>query len=346
MVPSNAQNQQAVSQFAMGGGGGMPQQQQPQMQQMVPQQPQMQVQQQQSQNPFAPTPAGVSQQQPPQPGQQQQMVVQQQQPGSQWGGQMVPQQQQQMVPAQQQQQQQQQDDDDFFGMFSANAATKEPEAPVSVVDSNNATNVNDSLAVASRSSGAGGALVAASAAASATHQGASGSDGLTSRGKQLYREDVDPEDKDRALAAAPPSTELVVSTAASQATYAPPPPMSTTSQYGRVIAQTTQLPNAAPLPDREQVLHSGYVLSRISFRTILMKKWKQTFWIQYGPSSVLFFRNASDYEDWVNNPYLNNSQRDFLVKLQIDFVGDLTKINVRGYQVTHIRMKAYKGKML
>ena len=169
---------------------------------------------------------------------------------------------------------------------------------------------------------------------------------LTSRGKQLYREDVDPEDKDRALAAAPPSTALVVSTAARAATYAPPPPVSTTSQYGRVIAQTTQLPNASPLPDREQVLHSGHVLSRISFRTILMKKWKQSFWIQYGPSSVLFFRNATDYEDWVNNPYLNNSQRDFLVKLQIDFVGDLTKVNVRGYQVTHVRMKAYKGKML
>ena len=77
-----------------------------------------------------------------------------------------------------------------------------------------------------------------------------------------------------------------------------------------------------------------------------MKKWKQTFWVQYGPSSVLFFRNATDYEDWINNPYLNNSQRDFLVKLQIDFVGDLTKVNVRGYQVTHVRMKAYKGKML
>ena len=32
----------------------------------------------------------------------------------------------------------------------------------------------------------------------------------------------------------------------------------------------------APLPKPELVHHSGYVLSRISFRTVLMRKWKQT----------------------------------------------------------------------
>ena len=94
------------------------------------------------------------------------------------------------------------------------------------------------------------------------------------------------------------------------------------------------------------LVHSGFVLCRISFRSILLKKWKQSFWVQHGPTSLLFFRSKADFDEWINNPYLNNSQRDFLVKLHIDFLGDMTKVNVRGYQVTHVRMKAYKGRML
>lgn len=40
-------------------------------------------------------------------------------------------------------------------------------------------------------------------------------------------------------------------------------------------------PGSSPLPKPELVRKKGYVLSRISFRTIVMKKWKQSFWVQY-----------------------------------------------------------------
>jgi hypothetical protein len=105
-------------------------------------------------------------------------------------------------------------------------------------------------------------------------------------------------------------------------------------------------PGASPLPDFDLVTHSGYILARISFRTILIKKWKQIYWVTYGASKVLFFRSSADFEDWVSNPYLSGAQREFLVKLKIDFVEDVYKQNVRGYQVTNTRLKNYNNNML
>jgi hypothetical protein len=90
----------------------------------------------------------------------------------------------------------------------------------------------------------------------------------------------------------------------------------------------------------------GYVLSRISFRTIIMKKWKQSYWVQYGPHTMIWFRSEADFSDWLNNPYHDQAQRNFLIKLAVNFVHDLYKPNVRGYQVTQCRTKAYGNKMV
>lgn len=105
-------------------------------------------------------------------------------------------------------------------------------------------------------------------------------------------------------------------------------------------------PGASPLPKAELVRKRGYVLSRISFRTIVMKKWKQTYWVQYGPHTMLWFRSEADFEDWLNNPYHDQAARNFLIKLAVNFVHDLYKPNVRGYQVTQCRTKAYGNKMI
>ena len=77
---------------------------------------------------------------------------------------------------------------------------------------------------------------------------------------------------------------------------------------------------SSPLPKAELVRHKGFVLSRISFRTIVMKKWKQTFWVQYGPHTMLWFRSQADFDDWLNNPYLLQAERNFLIKLAVNFV--------------------------
>jgi len=125
------------------------------------------------------------------------------------------------------------------------------------------------------------------------------------------------------------------------ADVAPPPPPTPGRHYSEYLSKNSAPPLSSPLPKPHLVVHSGYVLSRISFRTILMRKWKQTFWIQYGPTQLLFFRTFADYEDWLNNPYHTQEAREFLVKLRVDFVSDLKKASVMGYQVTQIRRKPY-----
>lgn len=61
---------------------------------------------------------------------------------------------------------------------------------------------------------------------------------------------------------------------------------------------------------------------------------------------MLWFRNESDFSDWLNNPYHDQTTRNFLIKLAVNFVHDLYKPNVRGYQVTQCRTKAYGNKMV
>lgn len=127
--------------------------------------------------------------------------------------------------------------------------------------------------------------------------------------------------------------------------FAPKPPAVHGLANAQALAQHAP-PGSSTLPDFDLVTHSGYVLARISFRTILIKKWKQSFWITYGGNQVLFFRSSADFEDWISNPYLSQAQRDFLVKLRIDFVEDVHKQSVKGYQLTPQRLKNYNNKML
>ena len=123
------------------------------------------------------------------------------------------------------------------------------------------------------------------------------------------------------------------------------PQLEHVNKYSHTLAAVAP-PDASPLPHGDKVMKSGYVLSRISFRTILLKKWKQTYWVQYGPHTMLWFRNHADFDDWLNNPYHNQQQRHFLIKLAVNFVHDLYKPNVRGYQVTQARSKQYGMKIL
>jgi len=127
--------------------------------------------------------------------------------------------------------------------------------------------------------------------------------------------------------------------------FAPPPPRIQDLESIKLISQHAP-PSASPLPDFHKVTHSGFVLSRISMKSILMKQWKQVFWISYGTTKLLIFRSSADFEDWVSNPYLTKNQRQFLIKMEVDFINDLQKVNVRGYQVTTIRSKTYQNKLL
>lgn len=101
--------------------------------------------------------------------------------------------------------------------------------------------------------------------------------------------------------------------------------------------------NASPLPDFGQISHSGYVLARISIRSILLKKWKQVYWVTYGVNQILFFRSTDDFEEWLTNPFLTARERNHLVKLKIDLIEDLSRVEgVAGYTVTPKIQKLYQ----
>jgi len=127
--------------------------------------------------------------------------------------------------------------------------------------------------------------------------------------------------------------------------FAPAPPRAKGLENVKNIAVHAP-PDSDPLPDVDKITHSGYSLARISFRSILIKKWKQVYWITYGTTKILVFRSNTDFEDWVSNPYLTKVQRDFLVKMEVDLVQDANTMNVKGYQVTNLRCKSYQSSML
>eukprot|EP00978_Attheya_sp_CCMP212_P047687 scaffold422986_cov49-Attheya_sp.AAC.1 len=102
--------------------------------------------------------------------------------------------------------------------------------------------------------------------------------------------------------------------------------------------------NASPLPDSNEVLAEGPIMARTSRRAIMLKKWHQSYWVQYGPS-ILIFRHEDHFHDWIKNPYHSHKQRDYLVKLRIDFSeGKEKKQGSRSITMTDIKDKLYERK--
>ncbi len=133
-------------------------------------------------------------------------------------------------------------------------------------------------------------------------------------------------------------------------TFAPPPqvPKSLEVVQNRFLAHTPR-EVAATLPVFERIKHSGEVMARFSVKSMMMKKWKPIFWITYGNNQMLFFRSKSDFDEWVSNPFLENDDRDKLVKLRIDYLNDVNTpgSKIKGYEASPVKIKEYnrEGKL-
>jgi hypothetical protein len=124
--------------------------------------------------------------------------------------------------------------------------------------------------------------------------------------------------------------------------FAPAPEIPEKLENSRVLAKDAPS-NASALPNWKSITHSGFILARISARSKIMKKWNECFWITYGESKVLLFRSKSDFDEWASNPYLTQKERNFLVKLSVDFVDDYENdIYMLGYQVSKQKQKRDK----
>jgi len=95
------------------------------------------------------------------------------------------------------------------------------------------------------------------------------------------------------------------------------------------------------LPNFDLVHHSGTILSRFTTRELILKIWKRTFWITYGKSKLIFFRNKDDFEKWVADSSLDLKQRTKLVKHMIDFLGHHKRDARGGYKASAVKEKNY-----
>mmetsp|Transcript_30504 Transcript_30504/g.71484 ORF Transcript_30504/g.71484 Transcript_30504/m.71484 type:complete len:762 (-) Transcript_30504:176-2461(-) len=120
-------------------------------------------------------------------------------------------------------------------------------------------------------------------------------------------------------------------------------PSQTESQSS--VGELDDIPSdASPLPDAKPILARGNIFTRSSLRSLVMKKWHSSFWARYGPTSLLVFRSKDDFDDWLNNPYHSQRQREYLVKAKLDFFGEMIKADVRGFKMTDIKLKSYEKK--
>ncbi len=133
------------------------------------------------------------------------------------------------------------------------------------------------------------------------------------------------------------------------AQFAPPPkqPQSLEVTKSQYFSQKRDLQST--LPPFHEIKHSGEVNARFSLKSLLInKKWRPTFWIMFGKNQLLFFRSKTDFDEWASNPFLSKSERDKLVKLNVDVVNDMYKPGpqMRGYKVTPVRTKTTREGVL
>ena len=68
--------------------------------------------------------------------------------------------------------------------------------------------------------------------------------------------------------------------------------------------------------------------------------------MHYNTHQLLIFRSKDHMDDWTYNPYHGQKQRDFLVKLKIDFLGDMElevgkEQGVYGHRILPVKKKSY-----
>ena len=103
----------------------------------------------------------------------------------------------------------------------------------------------------------------------------------------------------------------------------------------------TSLSNISPLPNSDYVNDTGVIYTRVSWRSLLMRKWRRCVWLHYGRASLYLFRTEEDVNSWLLNQTLTFKQRNDLIKVKFEFRDEVRKSHVRGYKLTTTKKKAY-----
>ena len=76
------------------------------------------------------------------------------------------------------------------------------------------------------------------------------------------------------------------------------------------------------------------------------KKWKPTFYVILKTGRLCVFRSEEDFKDWLKNPYHSVEEREFLIKLNVDFINDVKSPKVLAYRTTQLKHKKYENGMM
>lgn len=114
------------------------------------------------------------------------------------------------------------------------------------------------------------------------------------------------------------------------------------------LSPTEEWPHKiSPLPS-DTLIHSyGPIQSRTSLRSLVMKKWSPSYWLHYGPHTLMLFRSKEQFDDWRYNPYHGKKAREYLVKQRIDFYSEMSggekegKGGVLGHRILPVKRKSY-----
>ena len=111
----------------------------------------------------------------------------------------------------------------------------------------------------------------------------------------------------------------------------------------RVSSIPSDIPkNASPLPEESDIGENGYASTRMSIKRKISKEWRLIYYAVFNFSSLYIFRSKEDFEDWKENPYHNQEERNFLVKYQFNFLQEfMNDKKLKGYKQTEIRKKVY-----
>lgn len=123
--------------------------------------------------------------------------------------------------------------------------------------------------------------------------------------------------------------------------FAPPPPPPSNADVMEALKLSRNKTITATLPQYDKITHSGHMQARISLKSLMIKKWRQIFWITYGNSEILMFRSKIDFQEWATNPYLSHIERDQIVKLKIEFKTAKQTSGVRCYRAFALQGKNY-----
>ena len=115
----------------------------------------------------------------------------------------------------------------------------------------------------------------------------------------------------------------------------------------KILSEPSIIPaGSSALPNEKLIHNTGYVLARLSVISLMTKNWSQVFWINYGPSALLFFKNKKMADDWMKNPLLSLKKRNSLILMKLDFIKELEKPGMNGFRATQITSKSYGKKTL